>query len=147
MSTANSSTTQRSHNLEGITKVCSFLKACNTYFIATVEGNQPRVRPFGTIEIIEGKLYIQSGHSKCFAKQLLSNPLVEISAFNGSEWIRVAGKLVNDDRVEVKKTMLDAYPELRGMYNENDSNTAVYYITEATATISSFAAPPEIIEF
>ena len=128
-------------------QVYNFLKSCGTYYIATVEGDQPRVRPFGTINLFENKLYIQSGHVKQFAQQIKANPKVEICAFNGKEWIRVNGILVEDTRIEAKKSMLDAYPELRSMYDENDENTAVYYIKDGKATISSFTAKPLEIEF
>ena len=128
-------------------QVCNFLKSCGTYYIATVEGDQPRVRPFGTINLFENKLYIQTGHVKPFAHQIDANPKVEICAFNGKEWIRVSGVLVEDPRIEAKKSMLDAYPELRSMYDENDGNTAVYFIKDGKATISSFTAKPEEITF
>ena len=128
-------------------KVYNFLKSAGVYYLATVEGDQPRVRPFGTVNIFEGKLYIQTGKVKPCSKQILANPKVEISAFHEGRWIRVAGELAEDDRVEAKKSMLDAYPNLRGMYDENDSNTQVLYFKNAVATIFSFGASPEIIEF
>ena len=128
-------------------RVCDFLKKTGFYFLATVDGDQPQVRPFGTAEIIDGKLYIQTGHVKPVAKQIAANPKVAICAYNGKEWLRVNAILVEDPRVEVKKAMLDAYPTLRSMYNENDGNTAVYYLKDAKATISSFTAPPVEIEF
>lgn len=128
-------------------RVCDFLKKTGFYFLATIDGDQPQVRPFGTAEIIDGKLYIQTGHVKPVAKQIEANPKVAICAYNGKEWLRVNATLVEDPRVEVKKAMLDAYPNLRAMYNENDGNTAVYYLKDAKATISSFTAPPVEIEF
>jgi uncharacterized pyridoxamine 5'-phosphate oxidase family protein len=128
-------------------RVCQFLKEAGTYFLATVEGGQPRVRPFGTAHIFEGRLYIQTGKSKAVSKQLAANSKVEICAFKDGVWLRVAGELAEDDRVEAKKSLLDAYPELRSMYDENDSNTQVLYFKNATATFSSFAVPSEIIEF
>ena len=128
-------------------KVYEFLKEVGTYYLATVEGDQPRVRPFGTVLIFEGKLYIQTGKIKPVSKQLSINPKAEICAFKDGVWLRVAGQLVDDDRVEVKKAMLDAYPELRGLYNENDGNTQVLYFKNATATFSSFTAAPEVITF
>lgn len=128
-------------------KVCKFLKEAGTYYLATVEGDQPRVRPFGTAHIFEGKLYIQTGKKKAVSKQLKANPKAEICASKDGVWLRVAGELVEDDRVEAKKSMLDAYPELRGMYDENDDNTQVLYFKNATATFSSFTAPPEVIQF
>lgn len=128
-------------------RVCDFLKKTGFYFLATVDGDQPQVRPFGTAEIIDGKLYIQTGHVKPVAKQIEANPKVAICAYNGKEWIRISATLVEDPRVEVKKAMLDAYPNLRSMYNENDGNTAVYYLKDAKATISSFTAPPVEIDF
>lgn len=128
-------------------KVYEFLKEVGTYYLATVEGNQPRVRPFGTVLIYEGKLYIQTGKVKPVSKQLSVNPKAEVCAFKDGVWLRLAGELVDDDRVEVKKAMLDAYPELRRMYDENDGNTQVLYFKNATATFSSFTAAPEVITF
>ena len=128
-------------------KVCQFLKDAGTYYLATVEGDQPRVRPFGTAHIFEGKLYIQTGKSKPVSKQLSENPKAEICAFKDGAWVRVACELVEDDRIEAKKSMLDAYPMLRGMYDENDGNTQVLYMKNATATFSSFSAPPEVVKF
>lgn len=127
-------------------KVYDFLKNAGTYYLATMDGDQPRVRPFGTINIFDGKLYIQTGKAKDISKQLMANPKAEISAFNGEEWIRVTGELVEDDRVEAKKDMLDNYPSLRAMYDENDGNTQVFYFKNATATISSFTHAPEVIK-
>ena len=128
-------------------RVCNFLKEAGVYYLATVEGDQPRVRPFGTAHIFEGKLYIQTGKVKPVSKQIVANPKVEICAFKDGIWLRVAGELVNDDRVEAKKSMLDAYENLRGMYNENDDNTQVLYIQDAVATFSSFGGPAEVVEF
>ena len=128
-------------------RVCKFLKDAETYYLATVEGDQPRVRPFGTVHIFEGKLYIQTGKVKPVAKQLLANPKAELCAFKDGAWLRVAGELVLDDRTEAKKAMLDDYPMLRRMYDENDDNTAVFYFRNAVATFSSFTAPPETVTF
>ena len=128
-------------------RVCQFLKDAGVYYLATVEGDQPRVRPFGTAHIFEGRLYIQTGKVKPTSRQLLANPKAEICAFHNGAWIRIAGELIEDDRVEAKKSMLDAYPNLRGMYDENDGNTQVLYFRNATATISSFTAAPEVITF
>ena len=124
-----------------------FLKQAGTYYLATTDGDQPHVRPFGTANIFEGKLYIQTGLVKPVAKQLLANPKAEICAMTGGKWIRIEGKLVLDERTEAQKAMLDAYPNLRGMYSENDGNTAVFYFEDATATISSFTDPPETFTF
>jgi len=128
-------------------RVCDFLKEAGVYYLATVEDNQPRVRPFGTAHIFEGKLYIQTGKVKPTSKQLAANPKAEICAFKDGKWIRIAGELIEDDRAEARKSMLDAYPNLRNMYDENDGNTQVLYFKNAVATISSFSAPEEVIEF
>ena len=128
-------------------RVCKFLKEAGVYYLATMEGDQPRVRPFGTVHIFDGKLYIQTGKVKPVSKQIMTNPKVEISAFKDGAWIRIAGELVEDDRVEAKKSMLDAYPNLRGMYNENDDNTQVLYFKNAVATFASFGGAPEVVEF
>ena len=128
-------------------RVCQFLKDAGVYYLATVEGDQPRVRPFGTANIFDGKLYIQTGKVKPCSRQILENPKVEISAFHQGTWIRIAGTLVEDDRLEAKKSMLDAYPNLRGMYDENDGNTQVLYFRNATATFASFGGAPETVTF
>ena len=128
-------------------RVCKFLKDAGVYYLATLEGDQPRVRPFGTAHIFEGKLYIQTGRVKPVSKQLAANPKAEVCAFHNGTWVRIAGELVEDDRIEAKKSMLDAYPNLRNMYDENDGNTQVLYFKNATATFSSFTAAPEVVQF
>ena len=130
-------------------EIYEFLKECGTYFLATCEGDQPRVRAFGTINIFEDKLYIQTGKSKNVSKQIENNPKVEICGLlkDESKWIRVTGTLKRDDRVIAKKSMLDSYPNLRGMYDENDDNTEVLYFEKGTATISSFTEESKTIEF
>ena len=128
-------------------KVHDFLKSAGVYYLATMDGDQPRVRPFGTAHIFEGKLYIQTGKVKQTSKQIALNPKVEICAFNDGTWLRLCGELAEDDRVEARKSMLDAYPELRSMYDENDGNTQVFYFKNATATFSSFTAAPETVTF
>lgn len=126
-------------------RVCQFLKDAGVYYLATVEGDQPRVRPFGTAHIFEGKLYIQTGKSKPVSKQLAANPRAEVCTFHDGKWLRIAGELVEDDRIEARKSMLDAYPDLRGMYDENDGNTQVLYFQNAVATFSSFGGKPETV--
>ena len=133
--------------MESIERACKFLKDAGTYYLATVEGDQPRVRPFGTANIFEGKLYIQTGKIKPTSHQLHANPKAEISAFMNGEWIRIAWELIEDDRREARTSMLDAYPQLRGMYNEDDGNTEVFYMKNATATYSSFTKAPEVETF
>ena len=131
--------------MEGIEKVCQFLEDAQTYYLATVEGDQPRVRPFGTVLLYDGKLYIQTGKVKAVSKQISVNPKVEICAFKDGKWIRIAGELVNDDSRDVKAAMLDKMPALKAMYSADDDNTQVLYFKNATATISSFMAAPETI--
>ena len=128
-------------------EVKEFLKKAGVYYLATVDGNKPRVRPFGTVEIFEGKLYIQTGKKKDVSKQIEKNPYVEICAFNEGKWIRVSGKLVRDERVEAKEHMLNNYPELKNMYDAHDDNTEVLYFEEMKATIYSFTEEPKVIEF
>ncbi len=128
-------------------EVQEFLKECGVYYLATVEKDQPRVRPFGTAEIFENHLYIETGKKKDVFKQIEENPKVEICGFKDGKWIRVSGKLVLDDRIEAKKDMLDKNPDLRNMYDEHDDNTAVLYFESGKAVISSFTEEPKIIEF
>ena len=128
-------------------EVYEFLKNCGTYYLATVEGDQPRVRPFGTVDIFEDKLYIQTGKVKDVSKQIQANPKVELCAFSGGKWLRVAGTLARDERIEAKKHMLDSYPSLQAMYSAEDDNTEVLYFTEATATFSSFTEAPRTVRF
>lgn len=128
-------------------KVLQFLRDAKYYFIATVDGDQPRVRPFGTALIYEGKLYIQTGRSKNVSKQLAANPKTEICAMKGHEWLRVAGELAEDNRIEAKQAMLDAHPELKQLYKADDDNTQVFYFTHAVATFYSFTGAPVKVEF
>lgn len=129
-------------------RVYDFLKEIGTYYLATMDGDQPRARPFGTVNIFEDKLYIQTGKGKAVAKQIAANPKVEICAMKGDEWIRVAATLVEDDRVEAQESMLNSYPSLRAMYKTgSDGNTIVYYLKDAVATISSFSHAPIEIRF
>jgi uncharacterized pyridoxamine 5'-phosphate oxidase family protein len=128
-------------------RVYDFLKKGQTYYLATAEGDQPRVRPFGTIDIFDGRLYIQTGKVKNVSKQISANPKIEICAFDSGKWIRIQAVAVEDDRLEVKQHMLDAYPQLKSMYAAEDTNTQVFYLKNGIATISEFAKEPEIIEF
>ena len=128
-------------------RVCAFLKATKVYYIATVDGDQPRVRPFGTVNIFEDKLYIQTGRKKNVAKQILANGKVELCSFNGKEWLRLSGTLVEDPRIEAQMSMLNAYPNLKKMYLPGDGNTLVLYFRNAEATFSSFTKPAETIRF
>ena len=129
-------------------EVFEFLKKCNTYYLATVEADgQPRVRPFGTIDLFDDKLYIQTGKVKDVSKQIAANPKVEICAFDGETWLRIACSLVRDERIEAKTHMLDNYPMLKKMYNAADDNTEVLYMKDAAATFSSFTAAPRTIRF
>ena len=128
-------------------EVYDFLKKCGTYYLSTIEGDQPRVRPFGTEDIFEGKLYIQTGKVKDVSKQIQQNPKVELCAFDGAKWLRISGKLVRDDRVEAKAHMLENYPHLQAMYSATDDNTEVLYFEEATAVFSSFTEEPVTIRF
>ncbi len=132
--------------MEGIEKVCTFLLDAGTYYLATVEGDQPRVRPFGTALLFDGKLYIQTGKVKDVSKQLAANPKAEICAFKDGKWLRVAGELVNDDNRDVKVAMLEAMPSLGGMYSPDDGNMQMLYFKNATATFSSFTEAPETFE-
>ena len=127
--------------------VYTFLKKCDTYYLATAENDQPRVRPFGTIDMFENKLYIQTGKSKEVSQQMKANPKIEICGMSEGKWIRIKSIAVEDDRVEAKQHMLDAYPSLLGRYSATDDNTQVLYLKDAVATIYSFDGEPQIITF
>ena len=130
-----------------IERVCQFLDEAQTYYLATVEGDQPRVRPFGTALIYDGKLYIQTGKVKPVSKQLAVNPKAEICAFKDGKWLRVAGELINDDNRDVMVAMLEKMPSLKAMYSPDDGNMQMLYFKDATATFSSFTEAPETIRF
>ena len=127
--------------------VYDFLKKCKVNYLATVDGDQARVRPFGTIDMFEDKLYIQTGKVKDVSKQMQADPKVELCAFDGEKWLRVAATVVRDDRIEPKKHMLENYPDLRAMYDPEDDNTEVLYLKDATATFSSFTEAPVTVKF
>lgn len=131
--------------METVERVCAFLEEAQVYYLATAEADQPRVRPFGTAMVYEGKLYIQTGKVKPVSKQLAMNPKAEVCAFSKGQWLRISGKLVNDDRREVKVAMLEKYPNLKTMYDPDDGNTQVLFFMDAEATFSSFTAPPEAV--
>ena len=128
-------------------EVYEFLKQCGVYYLATVEGDQPRVRPFGTVDIFEDKLYIQTGRKKPVAHQMKANPKVELSGMAEGKWIRITAEAVLDERIAPQEHMLAAYPSLQAMYQPGDGNTEVYYLKNATAQICSFTAKPQVIEF
>ena len=127
-------------------EVLDFIKSCGIYYLATVDGDKPKVRPFGTAELFEGKLYIQTGKRKDIYKQLLVNPKAELCCFKDGIWLRLEGQLIPDDRLEAKKDMLDKNPTLRNMYDENDDNTIVLYFKDATATFYSFTDSPRVVK-
>ena len=128
-------------------EVYEFLKACGTYYLATMDGDQPRVRPFGTVDLYNGQLTIQTGGKKDVARQMLENPRVELCAFDGGCWLRVAAKAVEVPEISAQAHMLDAYPDLRGLYAPGDGNTMIFALTEATATFSSFTGPSRTATF
>lgn len=128
-------------------EVFNFLKEAETFYLATVEGDQPRVRPFGAINIFENRLYIQTGKSKNVSRQLFINPKAEICAYKNGVWLRIAATFVDDDRIEPRQSMLDAYPQLQSMYSADDGNTQAFYFKDATATFSTLADVPKIIKF
>lgn len=133
--------------MEGIERVYQFLDEAHTYYLATVEGDQPRVRAFGTALLYDGKLYIQTGKVKPVSKQIAENPKVEICAFKDGKWLRIAGELVNDDDKAVKEAMLEKMPSLKAMYSADDDNMQMLYFKNAVATFSSFTEAPETISF
>ncbi len=128
-------------------EVVDFLKKAGTYYLATVDGDQPRVRPFGTAHVFENKLYIQTGKVKDVSKQMKKNPKIEICAFNEGKWLRIQAIAVEDDRVEARQSMLDAYPGLKGRYSATDGNCQVLYLKDAVATFSSFTEQPRVVKF
>jgi len=128
-------------------EVYDFLKQCGVFYLATVEDDQPRVRPFGALAIFEGKLYTQTGRIKPVSKQLAANPKAEICAFKDGTWLRVAATLVDDPRIEAQEALLEAHPGLKSRYQAGDGNTQVLYFKDATATFSSFTAPEKVIRF
>ena len=128
-------------------EVYEFLKSAGVYYLATVDGDQPRVRPFGTIDLYEHRLYIQTGKYKPVADQLKANPKIELSAMFQGRWIRLTAEAVLDENIEAQIHMLDNYPELKAMYTPGDGNTEVYWLRNALATICSFTSAPEVYKF
>ena len=128
-------------------EVYQFLKACGTYYLATMDAAQPRVRPFGTVDLYQGRLTIQTGRKKDVARQMLDNPQVELCAFDGQRWLRVAARAVEVPELDAQEHMLDAYPNLRAMYAPGDGNTMIFALIQATATFSSFTEPSRTVTF
>jgi uncharacterized pyridoxamine 5'-phosphate oxidase family protein len=139
---------QRGTNGADMREVHDFIKGCGHYFLATVDGDQPRVRPFGTVAIFDGKLCIQTGKKKDVSRQMTRNPKIEICAYDGKgKWVRVQAVAVNDDRIEAKRFMLDSYPDLKKMYSAEDRNTQVLYLKNVKATFYSFSGDSKTVEF
>lgn len=128
-------------------EIYEFLKKAGTYYLATCENGQPRVRPFGTVNIYDGKLYIQTGKSKAVSRQLHANPRLELCAMLDGRWLRLEATAVEDDDREARVSMLEAYPELKSLYSPDDGNTEVWYLRKAAATIFSFTEPPKVFKF
>ncbi|MDD3590894.1 MAG: pyridoxamine 5'-phosphate oxidase family protein [Thermoguttaceae bacterium] len=128
-------------------RIYDYLKKCKIYYLATVDGDQPQVRPFGTIEIIDGSLCVQTGKSKPVSAQLHANPKIEICACDGDTWLRVRALAIEDPRVESQEKMLESYPELKAMYQAGDGNTEIFKLTSGVAVFSSFTEAPVIVEF
>ncbi len=128
-------------------EVYEFLKKCGTYYLGTMDGDQPRVRPFGTIDLFDGRLTIQTGKIKDVSRQMIRNPKIEICAFDGERWLRIAATAVEDSRIEAQEHMLAAYPSLQGMYQAGDGNTQIFALTQVTATFSSFTEAPRTVTF
>ena len=133
--------------MSAVNEVYEFLKSCKVYYLATVENGAPRVRPFGTIDLFEGKLYIQTGKKKKVSYQMMADGQVELCAFNGTNWIRVTATAVEDDRVEPQRHMLDAYPNLQAAYQPGDGNTQVFYLKDVSAAFCSFTEPERVVTF
>lgn len=128
-------------------EVYEFLKSCNTYYLATVEGDRPRVRPFGTVDLYNGRLYIQTGRSKAVSRQLAGNAHIEICAFDGEHWLRISATAAEDPDIGAQRHLLDAYPSLLEMYQPGDGNTQLFYLKDAEATFYSFTEEPRTVRF
>ena len=127
-------------------EVYEFIKKSGVYYLATDENGKPRVRPFGTINVFENKLYVQTGKIKDCYKQM-ENKQVELCAFQDGKWLRLTGTLIPDERISAQEDMLKHYPELNGMYKAGDGNTIVLYFKDATATFYSFSEEPRTVKF
>lgn len=135
------------HNTSEINEVYRYLQG-RTFFVATDDGGQPRVRPFGALDLYEGKLYIQTGNVKNVYKQMATNPRVEICSMGeDGTWIRITVNVVRDDRVEGRQHMLDANPNLKKMYSADDGKCEVLYLANAEATFYSFTSEPRTVIF
>lgn len=128
-------------------EVCEFLQKAHIFYVATVEGDQPRVRPFGIAHIIDGKLCVMTGKRKPVSHQLAANPKAEVCACTGGKWVRICGKLIEDDRMETRLAMLDAYPHMKKTYAADDGNMQVLYFEDATATFDSFNGEHTVVTF
>ena len=128
-------------------EVYDFIKKCKVFYVATVEGDQPHTRPFGALDLFDGRIYIQTAKPKSVAKQIAVNPKVEICAYDGEKWLRIRATLVEDSRKEARQHMLDANPNLKKRYSVDDDITMLLYLKDAVATFSSFTEPPREVSF
>lgn len=129
-------------------EVFEYLRNCDTFYLATMEGDQPRLRPFGAVSSFEGKLYIITNNQKSVYRQMLANPKVEICGMVDGTWIRVAGEVKEDLRREARLAMMEANEDaLSSMYTVDDKLMTVFYFTQARAAICSFTSEPRLIDF
>ena len=130
-----------------LNRVVNNIKNAKTFFFATVdENNQPRVRPYNAVTLFEDKVYFYTNNHTHAFKQMNVNPKIELCAMISEDrWLRVSGKIVYDYRPEVKKAMLEANPELRTMYSEDDKIFEVFYLSNMQCTIHSNHSETEVI--
>jgi uncharacterized pyridoxamine 5'-phosphate oxidase family protein len=128
-------------------EILRYLKECGTFFLATVEGDQPRVRPFGVVAEFDGKLYIATNNQKNVYRQMLANPRVEISAMNHGTWLRLEARAHRDDRRSARERMLEENPSLNRTYRVDDGRFEVLCLEDATASIFGGGEGPRTVKF
>ena len=131
---------------EQINKVFEFLQSAGTFYLATVEGDQPRVRPYGAMMLYEDKIYIMAFGLTNATRQIAANPKAEICAFKGMT-LRIECKLVEDNRPETQKALIEKMPVLKPALGENGENGIMYYLADATATFFKMMEPIETVKF
>lgn len=132
--------------MEAAKKVYEFLEDAKTFYLATMEGNQPRVRPYGAMLFFEGKNYIMAFGQTNATRQIAANQKAEICAFKGRT-LRIECKLVEDNRPEVGKALVDKMPVLKPVLGENGENGVMYYLKDATANFFKIMKLDETVKF
>ena len=132
-----------------MSRIHELINQAGVFFLATEDGDQPKVRPLGAHIEWEGKEYFTVGDFKAVYRQMVANPKVEIAAFIPASrtWIRYTGTAVFTENQAVVDKVLEELPHLKAVYNEETGNKMmIFSLEDATALLIDMAGNIENIE-